>query len=64
MEINNVSYTKWVEWVDEEEKRMLKEVYKAAKTEVMLVVTVAKTTTFEWLYVELGDNAGIRECIG
>lgn len=40
----------------EKEKRTLKEVYKMTKTKAMLAITAAKMTTFECLYVELGDK--------
>lgn len=53
MEAKKVAYAKWVECMDEEEKWMLKEVYRAAKTKDKLAVTMAKTTISERLYIEL-----------
>ncbi|XP_055826305.1 uncharacterized protein LOC129894661 [Solanum dulcamara] len=53
-----VAYTEWLECVDEEEKNRVKDIYKKAKTKAKSVVTIAKTTTFERVYVELGEKDG------
>ncbi|XP_055814356.1 uncharacterized protein LOC129883992 [Solanum dulcamara] len=53
-----VAYTEWLEYVDEEEKSRLKDIYKKAKTEAKSAITSAKTTIFERLYVELGGKCG------
>ncbi|XP_055830759.1 uncharacterized protein LOC129899763 [Solanum dulcamara] len=48
----------WLECVDEDEKGRLKVIYKTTKTEAKLEVMSAKTSTFERLYMELGDKGG------
>lgn len=60
MERKKAFYTKWLECVDEDEKRRLKDIYlyKMTKTKAKLAITSSKTTTFERLCAELGENVG------
>ncbi|KAG5585502.1 hypothetical protein H5410_045936 [Solanum commersonii] len=60
VEAKKAAYTKWVECVDEEEKRTLKEVYKTTKTEAKLVVTRLRQLTLSSLYV-FGDKGGDKK---
>lgn len=61
VEENKVAYINLVECVDEEEKWTLEEAYNTTKTEAKLAVTTAKMTTFECLYIELGEKVGDKK---
>ncbi|KAJ8560370.1 hypothetical protein K7X08_004428 [Anisodus acutangulus] len=51
-------YVKLVESKDDMEKWTNRELFKMARKEANLVVTVAKMTAFECLYVELKEKSG------
>lgn len=52
-----------MECKDEEEKWSNKEIYKVAKTEAKLAVTLSKMTSFKLLYTKLRDKRQRYETI-
>lgn len=51
-----VLYAKWIDCTDEDKKQANRLLYKVARAKVKLAVTIVKKTTFERLYIELGDK--------
>lgn len=47
VKLKKVAYMKWLECVDEDEKRRLKNIYETAKIEAKSTIRSAKTVTFE-----------------
>lgn len=58
VKVKKVAHTKWLECVDEDNKEMLKDIYKTTKIEAKSSVTSVKTTTFQCLYAGLRENWG------